>query len=131
MRELVEQYRDVFALAKDPFGTAVGTDHRIETKDAPLLKKAPYKIAPHKLPAIQAETQEMLEKGVIVPCTNPYSSPIVMVPKKDGMNGMSIDYRKVNEVTVNDAYPLPRIGQTSVALQGAEFLSSLDLASGY
>ena len=52
LRELVKQYRDVFALAKDPLGTAVGTEHRIETKDVVPIKKAPYKIAPHKLPAI-------------------------------------------------------------------------------
>ena len=82
LRELVTQYGDVFALAKDPLGTAVGTEHRIETKDAVPLKMAPYKTAPQKLPAIRAETQEMLEKGVIVPSKNPFSSPIVMVPKK-------------------------------------------------
>ena len=82
LRELVKQYRDIFALAKDPHGTAVGTEHRIETKDAVPIKMAPYKIAPHKLPAIRAEIQEMLEKGVIVPSKSPFSSPLVMVPKK-------------------------------------------------
>ena len=129
--ELVKQYRHVFALAKDPLGTAVGTEHRIETKDAPPIKMAPYNIAPHKLPAIRAEIQEMLERGVIVPSKSPFSSPIVMVPKKDGTNRMCIDYRKLNEITVKDAYPLPRIGQTIDALQGAGFFSSLDLANGY
>ena len=123
LRELVKQYRDVFALAKDPLGTAVGTEHRIETKDAVPIKMAPYKIAPHKLPAIRAEIQEMLEKGVIVPSKSPFSSPIVMVPKKTGTNRMCIDYRNLNEITVKDAYPLPRIGQTIDALQGAGFFS--------
>ena len=55
LRELVKQYRDVFALAKDPLGTAVGTEHRIETKDAVPIRMAPYKIAPHIFPAIRAE----------------------------------------------------------------------------
>ena len=82
LREPVKQYRNVFALAEDPLGTPVGTEHRIETKNAVPITKAPYKIAPHKLPAIRAEIQEMLEKGVIVPSKNPFSSPIVMVPKK-------------------------------------------------
>ena len=54
-----------------------------------------------------------------------------MVPKKDGTNRMCIDYRKLNEITTKDAYPLPRIGQTIDALQGAGYFSSLDLASGY
>ena len=52
LRELVKQYCDVFALAKDPLGTAVGTEHRIETKDAVPIKMAPCRNAPHKLPAI-------------------------------------------------------------------------------
>ena len=73
----------------------------------------------------------MLEKGVIVPNKSPFSSPLVMVPEKDGTNRMCIDYRKLNEITLKDAYPLPRIGQTIDALQGAGFFSSLDLASGY
>ena len=83
------------------------------------------------MPAVQEEIKEMLDKGVIVPSKSPYSSPIVMVPKKDGTNRMCIDYRKLNEITTKDAYPLPRIGQTIDALQGAGYFSSLDLASGY
>ena len=73
----------------------------------------------------------MLDKGVIVPSESPYSSPIVMVPRKDGTIRMCIDYRKLNEITTKDAYPLPRIGETIDALQGAGYFSSLDLASGY
>ena len=115
-----------FALAKDPLGTAIGTEHFIDTNDKPL-----FKIAPYKLPAVQKEIKEMLDKGVIVSSKSPYSSPIVMVPKKDGTNRMCIDNRKLNEITTKDTYPLPRIGQTIDALQGAGNFSSLDLASGF
>ena len=80
---------------------------------------------------MQEEIKEWLDKGVIVPSKSPYSSPIVMVPKKDGTNRMCIDYRKLNEITTMDAYPLPRIGQLIDALQGAVYFLSLDLASGY
>ena len=131
LSSLIGIYRDVFALAKDPLGTAIGTEHSIDTNDNPPFKIAPYKVAPYKLPAVQEEIKEMLDKGVIVPSKSPYSSPIVMVPKKDGTNRMCIDYRKLNEVTTKDAYPLPRIGQTIDAFQGAGYFSSLDLASGY
>ena len=131
MRQLVKQYRDVFALAKDPLGTAAGTEHRIETKDTVPMKMAPYKIVPNKLLCIRAEIQEMLEKRVMVPSKCLFSSLIVMVPKNDGTKRMCIYYRKGNVITVKDAYPLPRIGQTIDALQDARFFSSLDLASGY
>ena len=131
LSSLIGIYRDVFALAKNPLGTAIGTEHFIDTNDNQPFKIAPYKVAPYKLPAVQEEIKEMLDKGIIVPSKSPYSSPIVMVPKKDGTNRMCIDYRKVNEITTKDAYPLPRIGQTIDALQGAGYFSSLDLASGY
>ena len=73
----------------------------------------------------------MFDRGVIVPSKSPYSSPIVMVPKKDGTNRVCIDYPKLNEIMTKDAYPLPRIGQTIDALQGAGYFSSLNLASGH
>ena len=130
MSNLLGIYRDVFALAKDPLGTAMGTEYFMDTIDNRLFKIAPYKIVPYKLPAVQEEVKEMLDKGVIVPSKSPYSSPIVMVPKKDGTNRMCIDYRKLNQITRKDAYPLPRIGQTIDALQGAGYFLSLDLASG-
>ena len=131
LSSLTGSYRDVFALAKDPLGTAVGTEHFIDTNDNPPFKIAPYKVDPYKLPAVQEEIKEMLDKGVIVPSESPYSSPIVMFPKKDGTNRKCIDYRKMNEITTNDASPLPRIGQKIDALQGAGYFSSLDLCSGY
>ena len=130
MSSLIGSYRDVFAPAKDPLGTAIGTEHFIDTNDNPPFKVALYEVAPNKLPAVQEEIKEMLDKGVIVPSKSPYSSPIVTVPKKDGTNRMCIDYRMLNEITTKDAYPLPRIGQTIDALQGAGYFSSLDIASG-
>ena len=83
------------------------------------------------MPAAQEEIKEKLDKGVNVPSKSPNGSPIVMVPKKDGTNRMCIDYRKLNEITTKDTYPLPRIGQTIDALQSAGYFSSPDLDKGY
>ena len=130
MSSLIGTYRDVFALAKDPLGTSIETVHFTDTNDNPLFKIAPIGVAPYQLPAVQEEIQEMLNKGVIVSSKSPYSNPIVMVLKKDGTNQMCTDYRMLNDITTKDAYPLPRIGQTIDALQGAGYFSSLDLASG-
>ena len=85
---MIDIYREVFALAKDPLVTAIGTEHFIDTNNNPPFKIAPYKVAPYILPAVQEEIKEMLDKGVIAPSKIPYSSPIVMVPRKYGTNRM-------------------------------------------
>ena len=64
-------YRDVFALVKDPFGTAIGAEQSIDTNDKPPFKIAPCKVAPYKLPAVQEEMKERLDKRVIVPSKSP------------------------------------------------------------
>ena len=62
---------------------------------------------------------------------SPYSAPIVLQTKKDGSWRFCVDYRKLNEATVKDAFPIPKIHQTFDALNGQKYFSSLDLASGY
>ena len=75
--------------------------------------------------------EEMLQHGVVQPSTSPWLSPIVFVKKKDGTTRFCMDYRKLNDVTKKDAYPLLRIDDTLDALCGAKVFTNLDLASGY
>ncbi len=73
----------------------------------------------------------MLDQGIIEPCLSSWASPVVLVTKKDGSTRFCMDYRKVNEVTCKDADPLPWIDDTSDALRGSQYFSTLDLYSGY
>ena len=96
----------------------------------------PIKQRPYKNPlALQAKLDEqindMLEAGIVSPSSSPWSSPIVIVPKKDGTQRICIDYRKLNKTLVKDSYPLPRIEDIFATLGKAKFFSTLDLKSGY
>ena len=80
---------------------------------------------------VKEELKKMEAQGIIEPSNSPWASPVVLVKKKDGTIRFCIDYRKLNEVTLKDAYPLPRIEDNLDALQGAKWFTTLDLASGY
>ena len=80
--------------------------------------------------AINLEVQKMLQQGVIQHSFSPWSSPVVMVRKKDGAWRFCVDYHKLNDVTYCNAYPLPRIDATLDSLSGATLFTTLDLASG-
>ncbi|GFW18442.1 hypothetical protein TNCV_1184701 [Trichonephila clavipes] len=73
----------------------------------------------------------MKNNDVIKPSSSPCASPIVLVRKKDGSTRFCVDYRRLNDVTKKDSYPLPRIDDTLDTLAGNTWSSTLDLKSGY
>ena len=73
----------------------------------------------------------MHEQGVVKPSSSPWSSPVVLVKKKDGSWRFCVDNRKLNAATHRNAYPLPRIDATLDSLAGCTYFTTLDLASGY
>lgn len=80
---------------------------------------------------VEVELERMLADQVIEPTKGPWASPVVLVRKKDGSWQFCVEYRKLNAITRKDAYPLPRMDDILELMQGAEYLATLDLASGY
>lgn len=103
----------------------------IQTGDASPLSSPPRRLPKARLQTVQEEVAELLREGLIEPSTSPWASPIVLVPKKDGTHRLCIDYRRLNEVTQADQFPMPRIEELIDGLAGATYISTIDLTKGY
>ncbi|WVZ52463.1 hypothetical protein U9M48_003517 [Paspalum notatum var. saurae] len=97
---------------------------------APIAKRQ-YRVAPKEQELIKENIDELLGKGFIRPSSSPWAFPVLFVDKKDGSRRMCVDYRALNDVTVKNKYPLPRIDDLFDQLQGACVFSKIDLRSGY
>ena len=80
---------------------------------------------------MESEIDEMIELGMMEPLISPYSSPIVLVPKKDGSVRFCIDFRKLNKVTEFHAEPMPNMEEVINRMSGHRFYSQMDLCKGY
>jgi hypothetical protein len=90
-----------------------------------------FRYSPLERKEMETQVTELLRKGFIQPSISPFGSPILFVKKKTGELRMCIDFRALNQITIKNRYPLPRIDDLLDKLQGAKVFSSLDLMSGY
>jgi hypothetical protein len=97
---------------------------------APISKRA-YRVSGPELVELKKQIDELSEKCYIRPSTSPWAAPVLFVEKKDGTRRMCTDYRALNEVTIKNKYPLPRIEDLFDQLRGASVFSKIDLRSGY
>ena len=127
---LFKEFSKVFSQGEDDLGCTPLLEHTIETHGPPL--RQPYR---RQNPAVRqeemAQVKQMLASDIIRPSNSSWTSPVVMVKKKDGSLRFCVDFRQLNAATVKDAHPLPRIDDLLDALHGACWFSTLDLMSGY
>jgi hypothetical protein len=84
-----------------------------------------------ELEELKKQLKELLDKQFIHPSSSPWGAPVIFVGKKDGTQRMCVDYRALNEVTIKNKYPLPRIEDPFDQLKGARVFSKIDLRLGY
>ena len=128
---LVFRYQDVFVGPDGKVGWTDLTTHVIDTGTELPCKIPPRRTGFAEKKVIEDTITELLADGKIRPSTSAWASPIVLVKKKDGSMRFCLDYRRLNDKTIKDAYPLPKIDEALDQLAGSCYWSCLDLASGY
>lgn len=105
--------------------------HDIDVAGAKPIKQHANRVNLLKQRVIQEEVYYLLEHGLAIPSNSPWSTPCLLVPKPDGTFRFCMDYRKINSVTVSDAYSMPRLGDSVDCVGSATFVSKLDMLKGY
>lgn len=130
-KDLLLEFQDVFS-DEIIAGNYEGVQHQIKLKEgAQPIKQNTRKVPMHVEAEVNKLLEEMKEKGVIEESQSPWVSPVLLVKKKDGSIRFCVDYRKLNDVTVKDSFPLPKIDDLLDRLAGYSWYSTLDLKSGY
>jgi transposase InsO family protein len=112
-------------------GRATAVEHIIDVGDSKPIKQRYYPVSPYVQKLIDDEVEKMLALGVIEPSRSAWSSPVVMVKKPNGAYRFCIDFRKINQVSKRDAYPLPYVNSILTRLHNARYFSSIDVKSAY
>ena len=106
-------------------------EHVINTGNALPIHQGPRRCSPETRKKIQENVEELLKSGIIKASRSPWSSPVVLVPKKGGKTRFCVDYRKLNDVTRKEIYSIPRCDDVLDGLGGKRWFSTLDLQNGY
>ena len=131
LKETLVDYQDVFALNDEDMGFTDAVEHNIDIDGSKPIKQRMRMLPQNMAEEADKQVDDMLKRGVIEKSNSPWASGVVLVKKKDGSFRFCVDYRALNNVTVKDAYPLPKIDETLDSLTGAKWFSTLDLYSGY
>ncbi|KAL5515018.1 hypothetical protein EMCRGX_G000127 [Ephydatia muelleri] len=131
LTDLLTEFESILSDREDDLGRTHLVYHKIDTGDAVPIRQSARRLPYFQRVEVRKTIEDMLKRGIIEPSSSAWSSPVVLVKKKDGSTRFCIDFRKVNAVTTRDAQPLPRIDDTLDLLGGASYFSTLDLASGY
>ena len=130
INNLISKFEHIFSDKNTSLTTCSLQPIKITTQGDPICQRA-YRAPLLKRQAISKAVDEMLAQGIIQPSRSPWASPVTLVPKPDGSIRFCVDYRKLNQVTQKDRYPLPLVSDICDGMQGTSIFSTIDLKSGF
>lgn len=133
---LCEKYSDIFYIEGEALTFTNKIKHRIRTTDEIPVHTKSYRYPYIHRDEVRDQISKMLSQGIIRPSESAWSSPIWVVPKKADASGKAkwrlvVDFRKLNEKTYDDKYPIPNINDVLDKLGNCQYFTTLDLASGF
>ena len=130
MTSLLTKYSSLLDVSNSTLANT-SMNHAIRTTDHLPVTTKPYPQSIRQRVEMQDHVHKMLRAKQIRPSTSPWSSPALLVAKPDGSTRFVVDFRKLNQITIKDEYPLPTIEDTINQLAGYSWFTKLDLKSGY
>ncbi|KAM0729433.1 Retrovirus-related Pol polyprotein from transposon 297 [Formica fusca] len=136
IKEICENYSDIFHIEGEPLTCTNTIAHKIATQaDSSPVNVRPYRLS-EKHKEVNRQVREMLKNKIIRPSMSQWNAPLLVVPKKADASGkpklrVVVDFRKLNDLTIGDSFPLPNITDILDQLGNAKCFTTLDLASGY
>jgi len=131
LRNLLYANAEAFSSGEYDLGCTTKVTHRIDTRNNRPVRQALRRQPLSVLELIEKQLEQMKKTGIIAPVQSEWASNIVIVKKKDGSARFCVDYRGLNDRTIKDSYPLPRIDDCLDTLNNAVWFSTFDLRSGY
>lgn len=131
LRGLLNKYEHLFIRGYPKTRVNTGElEIRLKNPDK-FVERRPYRLSPLEREKVRTIIQELLEHNIIRESKSPYSSPIILVKKKNGDDRLCVDFRELNSNTLRDHYPLPLISDQIDQLANGHFYTSLDMAAGF
>ena len=131
--DLIDEYHMIFAQSHTDNGCIPESygQHVIHLTNNTPIKQRPYNIPQAKEIQVEHALNKMLKMQIIQDSGSNWASPIVLVKKPDGSERFSVDYRKLNAVTIKDSFPIPTVESRLNKLHGSKFFTTLDSITGY
>ena len=131
VHQLIAENLQAFATDDEPLGQTDKAVYDINTGDSPPVAQSRYRTPYYLRNEMKQIIDKNVESGLMEPCSSPYAAPVLLVKKKSGKWRLVCDYRRLNEVTISDSYPLPAISDLVTNLSSSKIFSSADLWTGF